>query len=195
MTRQSFSITPLSGCQRDGSNAFTYSRFLVPYLCDFQGTAIFLDGSDMLMRSDVSELAALADPQFAVQVVQHSYRPLHTRKYIGTTMEAPNAEYPRKNWSSVILWNCEHHSNRWLTPEAVQTATGPALHRFSWLPPNQIGALPSDWNHIVGEPQYAKIAHFTLGIPSIPHYQDCAYAEEWRRMQALALQSPLERTE
>src|SRR5437773_6505322 len=184
---QPLSITPLCGEQKDGSNRFTYSRFLVPHLCDFRGSAIYLDGSDMLMRADIAELAGLADSRYAVQVVQHHYKTSHARKYMGTVMEAPNEDYPFKNWSSLIIWNCAHPKNAWLSPESVHSRTGTVLHRFSWLEPPDIGALPADWNYLVGEPQYAKIAHFTLGIPAIPHYRDSVYAQEWLATEKLSL--------
>jgi hypothetical protein len=144
-------IIPLCGEQRDGTNTFIYERFLVPYHCGFKGSAIFLDGSDMLMRADIVELAALQDPDKAVQVVRHNYKTTSPRKYIGTSMEADNQDYPRKNWSSVVIWNCEHPRNKILTPEYVAKATGSHLHRFEWLDESLIGGLPSWWNVLIGE--------------------------------------------
>ena len=186
-------IIPLSGEQRDGTNAFIYARFLVPHLCNFQGRAIFLDASDMLMRADIAELVALFDDSKAVQVVQHDYQTRSPRKYIGTDMEAKNADYPRKNWSSLILWNCEHQFHRCLTPGFVRTSTGSFLHRFGWLPDSLIGALPNAWNRLVGEQDgEAKIAHWTLGIPGIEHYSKSAYADEWRATLDRMLRGPAE---
>lgn len=177
-------IIPLSGPQRDGTNAFIYQRFLTPSLCGFKGTAIFLDASDMLMRADIAELAALADPFKAVQVVKHDYKTKHPRKYVGTALEADNRSYARKNWSSAIIWNCGHYANRFLTPENVAEATGADLHRFAHLPDGLIGELPAEWNHLVGEQKCdnPKIVHFTLGIPAMAHYQDCDFAREWRHI-------------
>jgi len=175
-------VVPLFGNQRDGTNAFIYERFMVPHRCGFKGTAIFLDGADMLMRADIAELAALADPLKAVQVVKHDYKTRHPRKYIGTGLEADNRSYPRKNWSSAIIWNCAHYANRFLTPENVAEATGADLHRFAHLPDSLIGDLPAEWNCLIGEQDQPdpKIAHFTLGIPAMHHYQDCQFASEWR---------------
>ena len=186
------SIIPLTGEQRDATNRFGHARFLVPYLCDFKGTAIFLDASDMLMRADIAELAKLADPQYAVQVVQHAYQTLHPRKYLGTEMEAPNADYPRKNWSSVVIWNCEHWNNAWLEPHVVQEMTGGFLHRFSWLRDEHIGTLPAEWNALIGEQHVLepKVAHFTLGIPAIDHYKDWDYAQEWQQAASQAMTVP-----
>ena len=102
----------------DGSNQFIYSRFLVPYLQNYSGWAIFIDG-DMILRDDIKQLYEMRDESKAVQVVQHDYKTRMKVKYLG----AKNEDYPRKNWSSVILWNCGHERNKILTPEFVQTAT------------------------------------------------------------------------
>lgn len=163
------------------SNEFSYSRFLVPYLNDYQGWAIFSD-CDMLMRTDAAELWALRDNNKAVMVVKHEYTPKDTIKYLGNRQEA----YPRKNWSSVVLWNCSHPANRVLTPGLVETATGATLHRFSWLTDDMIGELPVEWNHLVSEyapnPQ-AKIVHWTVGGPYFNEYQHAEHSEEWFGMR------------
>jgi lipopolysaccharide biosynthesis glycosyltransferase len=91
--------------QQDGSNAFVYSRYLVPHLMDYQGWAIFADG-DMVCQRDIAELWALRDEQYAVQVVKHAYTSRARMKYIGSPMQSPNMNMPRKNWSSLVLWNC-----------------------------------------------------------------------------------------
>ena len=179
---QPFEINRVSGDQRDGTNAFTYARFVIPQLCGYQGWALFMDGSDMLMRADVAELWALRDENYAVQIVKHDYKTKHSRKYIGTEMEADNRDYPRKNWSSLVLWNCAHLENKRITEKFVRFAGGAFLHRFAWLADDLIGSLPLEWNYLVGEYPYneaAKVAHFTLGIPSFPHYQNCDYSNEW----------------
>lgn len=176
------SITKLSGDQRDGTNTFTYARFLTPYYCNYEGWAIFADGADMLLRSDLRELWSLRDPRYAVQVVKHAYKTKHRRKYLGTEMEADNFDYPCKNWSSLVLWNCAHPENQRVTREFVQFGGGELLHRFGWLADDLIGGLPMEWNWLVGEYPYnprAKIAHFTLGIPAFGHYRECDYADEW----------------
>lgn len=187
---QPVSITPLHGYQRDGTNAFTYERFLVPYLCGYQGTAIFLDGSDMLVRTDIAELERLADTSYAVQVVKHEYQTRHPRKYLGTVMEADNKDYPRKNWSSVVLWNCAHSKHQWIRPESIRVQPGSALHQFQWLKDDEIGALPPEWNTLIGERQthdVPKIVHFTLGIPAFSQYRTVPYGDEWRLEQQTVL--------
>lgn len=167
--------------QRDGTNEFIYSRFLVPELMDYQGWAIYCD-SDMLLRDDLVKLWDLRDESKAAMVVKHDYQTRHRRKLIGTPMECFNHDYPRKNWSSLILWNCGHPSNRILTAEYVHDAPGSVLHRFQWLKDEQVGELPQDWNWLVGEYPLsadAKLVHFTLGAPCFSHYSRCDYATEW----------------
>lgn len=183
-------VIPLGSliAQRDGSNAFTYSRFLIPYLCDFKGHAIFLE-CDMLLRDSIMKLWRNRDTWSAVQVVQHDYKTKYPRKYIGTDLECDNRDYPRKNWSSVAIWNCAHMAHRKLTPEYVRAQTGSFLHRFGWVDDNRVDPLPPEWNLLVGEQPYnpeAKLAHFTLGIPAFTHYRDCDYADEWRKTYARA---------
>jgi lipopolysaccharide biosynthesis glycosyltransferase len=168
---------------KDGSNSFIYSRFLVPYLRQFQGWALFADG-DMLCRADISELWRMRDDSKAAMVVQHSYRTKYHRKYIGTSMETHNPDYPRKNWSSLVLWNCNHPSNSVLTPRYVSEQPGSHLHRFAWLAEDEIGELPATWNWLVGEYEHlpdAKLVHYTLGVPGIAAYSKCDHAAEWIR--------------
>jgi hypothetical protein len=178
-------VTPISG-PSDGSNAFTLARFRIMEICNWSGFALFLDGADMLLRDDVTKLWDLRDKDFAVQVVKHSYETKNHRKYIGTEMESENSMYPRKNWSSAMLINCGHISHfkhRHALREALEKKDGAFLHRFSWLDDDEIGELPVEWNHLVGEipanPQ-AKLAHFTLGLPGFDYYAECEYADEWR---------------
>lgn len=176
-------ITPLSGLQRDGSNAFAYERFRVPEMCGFNGWAVYVDGSDMMLRADIAELFDLRDETKAVQVVQHSYKTKHPRKYIGTRMASDNIDYPRKNWSSVILWNCGHPSNILLRQAMIDSVEGAYLHRFGWLNDDEIGALAPEWNHLVREFEpnaNAKLAHYTLGIPGFIFYDRDEFAIDWR---------------
>jgi hypothetical protein len=177
--------------QKDGTNAFIYSRFLVPYLQNFSGWALFCDG-DMVMCDDIAKLWGLRE-QFvfdkAVCVVKHDYRTKHPRKYVGTPMEANNASYPRKNWSSVMLWNCGHAANRILTPEFVSESPGSFLHRFAWLNDAQIGELPPEWNALSGEQDIslASLVHYTLGAPGFSAYRDCDGADHWHRAKKRAM--------
>jgi hypothetical protein len=190
-------ITPLSyDSQLDGSNAFTYSRFLVPELCNWSGMAVFADGADMLMLGDIAELWAMRSDKLAVQVVKHEYKTRHPRKYVGTEMESANTDYPRKNWSSLVIWNCAHISHfnaRTQIRDAMERGDGAYLHRFGWLKDEQIGELPEVWNHLVGEggdDPKAKLLHYTAGIPSIPAYQKMSRASAWYEAHSRATTSP-----
>jgi lipopolysaccharide biosynthesis glycosyltransferase len=169
---------PVTGPRRDGSNDFIYARFLVPHLCGFSGRALFLDG-DMIVRRPVEELFELAPLDVGVSVVKRpDYETKHPVKYLGNA----NANYPRKNWSSVILWNCGFMPNRLLTPEFVGSATGSYLHRFEWLSDRQIGALPSEWNRLVLEEPTSDddaLWHYTIGTPCFAEYADCERSREW----------------
>lgn len=167
----------------DGTNAFIYSRFLIPYLQGYKGWAIFMDGADMLCLDDIAKLWAMRDPiNKAVMVVKHDYKTKAHRKYIGTEMEANNGDYPCKNWSSVMLINCNHFAWREVTPEFVKNAHGSELHQFRFIKDEAIGELPKEWNHIVIEnapnPD-AKLVHYSLGIPGFKHYENCEYSDEW----------------
>ena len=160
----------------DGSNAFIYSRFLIPWMMGFSGHAIFVDG-DMIVKADIAELWAERDLYSAVKVVKHDYKTKHPIKYLG----ARNDDYPRKNWSSVMLWACGNARNRVLTPSYVEKATGPHLHRFEWLDDDRIGELPPEWNHLVLEypDAEAKLNHYTVGTPCFPEYANAERSDEW----------------
>jgi len=163
----------------DGSNHFIYSRFLVPHLMQYKGWAIFIDG-DMLLRDDIEKLWELRDESKAVMVVKHDYKTKMTEKYLG----AKNENYPRKNWSSVILWNCNHAANKVVTPKFIETATGAQLHRFTWLADELVGELPNVWNWLpdeFGANQDAKLLHYTLGTPSFHDFATTPMGDEWHR--------------
>jgi lipopolysaccharide biosynthesis glycosyltransferase len=163
----------------DGSNHFIYTRFLVPYLMGWQGWAIFIDG-DMIVRGDIAELWDMQSMSKDVMVVKHDYKTKRREKYLGSV----NEDYPRKNWSSVILWNCSTYPNRKLTPEFVQRSTGSFLHRFSWLEDDRIGELAPEWNWLpdeYGANPDAKLLHYTLGTPCFHEFADTPQSEEWHR--------------
>ena len=126
---------------KDGSNAFIYTRFLTPHLMNYQGWCIFVDG-DMVVLDDIAKLWAQRDDRYAVMVVKHDYQTNAPMKYLGNI----NENYPRQNWSSVILWNCGHPDNKVLTPGYVETATGAQLHRFQHLKDEEMmGASAGPW--------------------------------------------------
>lgn len=179
------SITPLvltsipGYCEEhiDGSNTFIYSRFLTPHLFDFSGWALYVDG-DMVCLHDIAELWALKDESKALMCVKHDYKTKACDKYLGNK----NQDYPRKNWSSVVLWNCGHPANQILRPNFVQKQSGAYLHRFSWLEDGLIGQLPVEWNWLTTEypdNYQARLLHYTLGSPCFKDYRDCEMADEW----------------
>lgn len=161
------------------SNTFSFSRFLVPYLSGYEGLALFLD-CDMMLRCDVKELFDSANPKHAVHVVKHDYSSKVSTKYLGTKQY----NYPRKNWSSVILWNCAHPKNKNVDLDFVAKADAATLHRFLWLKDEEIGELDVRWNWLVGEydnpPKDVKNVHWTLGGPYFKEYTDVDFADEWR---------------
>lgn len=157
------------------STSHAIARFFVPYLCNFKGWAVFMDG-DVLIRRDVADLFALGDKRYPLQCVKHCYRPQELTKKDGDEQLA----YHRKNWSSVILWNCSHSANQRLTPENLNDWEGLYLHGFSWLYDEQIGELPGTWNTLITEP---ALVHYTEGLPSIKGRDSQPYAKEWFALQ------------
>lgn len=169
---------------RDGSNAFIYTRFLIPYLQNYTGSAIFVDGADMLMKGDIAELWAMRDFYKPVQVVKHEYKTKYRRKYLGTKMEADNEDYPCKNWSSVMIINCMHMAWRNINPETISKMSGRELHTFSWMRPDQIGELPKIWGWMAdeyGQNPEAKLLHFTTGVPAFKNHRHVAHAADYMR--------------
>jgi hypothetical protein len=152
------SVTPLIISQlpitRAGLTPFTFSRFLVPWLCDYQGLALFLD-IDMLVLGDIAELFDLIDDN-ALMVSKNRLK---------------------FEWASVMLFNCGHPDNRTLTPDYVQASEN--IMALGWT--DRIGDLPREWNHLVmyDEPKPAKLVHYTAGIPCFPETKDLDYGPEW----------------
>jgi lipopolysaccharide biosynthesis glycosyltransferase len=168
----------------DGSNHFIYSRFLVPHLMGYAGWAIFIDG-DMIVRDDIVKLWNLREMDKDVMVVKHDYKTRMPVKYLG----AKNEDYPRKNWSSVILWNCSSWPNRKLTPEFIEKSTGAELHRFTWIDNERVGELPPEWNWLpdeYGANPDAKLLHYTLGAPCFHEFATTPQGDEWHREHMLA---------
>ena len=158
----------------DGSTEFSFSRFLTPYLSGYKGQSVFMD-CDMLVRCDVYELLDFAHCN-DVSVVKHDYQPKGTDKFLGNKQHV----YPKKNWSSLMVFNNWRAPVRRLTPELVNKATGKYLHQFEWA--LKVGSIPVEYNHLVGEydpnPD-AKIIHYTLGTPCFKGYEDQEWAKEW----------------
>jgi len=170
------------------STEFSMSRFMVPYLCDYQGTAIFVD-CDVLFRTDPAELMMYAHegsfPQKAVYVVKHDYTPNSKIKFL----DQIQTKYEKKNWSSVIVfnnWKCKK-----LTPTYINKASGLELHQFKWLKSDDdIGALPYGWNHLVGEyerSEFADLVHFTDGTPCFSGWEYQEHSDEWFEVMQRAM--------
>jgi lipopolysaccharide biosynthesis glycosyltransferase len=160
------------------STDFSFSRFLVPYLCNYEGWAIFMD-CDVIALDDIANLWKLRDDRYAVMCVHHDHVPTEDTKFLG----AAQTRYEKKNWSSVMLMNCARCTA--LTPEYVNTASGLELHRFHWLAGDElIGEIPHRWNHLVDydPPRPASelsMLHYTKGGPYFEQYRNSGYADLW----------------
>lgn len=187
---QPVSITPIMLSQLKGvymrernplqSTDFSFSRFLAPYLADYQGWGIFMD-CDMVVQDDIAKLWAMRNDKYAVMCVKHDHQPSEDTKFLG----AVQTKYQKKNWSSVMLFN--NAKCMALTPDYVNKATGLELHQFKWLNSDQqIGEIPQAWNHLVGynapNPN-ASLIHFTEGGPYFEEYADCEHAALWNDMR------------
>lgn len=162
-----------------GSTEFTISRFLVPFLNDYQGVALFCD-CDFLFECDIKQLFEQFDPTKAVQVVKHDYQPKETTKFLNNVQH----QYPRKNWSSLVMWNCAHPANRAVDLNMVNSKEPSFLHQFKWLTDDLIGEISHEWNWLEGhytEPQDGspKAIHYTRGGPWFEDCQHVQYADRW----------------
>ena len=165
-----------------GSTEFTFTRFLIPALMNYKGWALFCD-SDIVFLENVSNLFQLVNDKYAVMCVKHVHNP-----QVGLKMDGrQQLQYPRKNRSSVVLWNCGHPSNQNLTVDVInaEDTTGKYLHRFAWLEDEEIGSLPHEWNWLVGwyrEPKDGKpkALHYTEGGPWFKNNRECEYNKEWK---------------
>ena len=164
------------------STEFTFTRFLVPALANYKGWALFCD-SDIVFLKDIKELFDQADDKYAVMCVQHDYTPKPGIKMDGQKQTL----YPRKNWSSMVLWNCGHPKNKAVTTELVNDpeTTGKYLHRFAWLDDSEVGQVSHEWNWLVDwytEPEDGKpkAIHYTEGGPWFENYRYCTYHQLWK---------------
>ena len=161
------------------STDFAFTRFLVPWLCDYEGYAVFMD-SDMLVRDDIHKILESVEEGFDVYCVKHNYSPKMGDKFLGAEQTA----YNKKNWSSVMLFN--NANCKALTFDYVNSAKGLDLHQFRWT--DSIGSLPNTWNYLVGEHTERNsnpaIAHFTRGGPYFKDYEFCEFSDEWFKYYA-----------
>lgn len=170
---------------RPFTTEFSHTRFLVPVLQDYYGWALFMD-ADMIFTSDIKELFKLCDNKYAIMCVKHNHVPFEgTPKMDGRLQNS----YHRKNWSSLVLWNCAHPSNKKLTKEKVNFMRGSDLHAFSWLNDYEIGSLPSTYNYISGvspkmqmigeKPEVPCNIHYTEGGPWFAECKDVPFGNLW----------------
>lgn len=178
------------------STEFTFTRFLIPHLNDYQDWALFID-CDFVALHDVADLVAEIKDQYAVMCAHHDYTPTEETKMDGQAQH----QYPRKNWSSMMLINCGHPSNKVITPDVVnnETKTGAYFHRFSWLLDEEVGEVSHEWNWLVGwykEPKDGtpKFLHYTEGGPWFKEYRNCEYNYEWYEVRNASLQSIIDTT-
>ena len=169
------SIDPLASTQ------FTYSRFLVPKLMNYSGWAVFCD-CDFIFLDDIGNLIKNLDTSKAVYCVKHEYTPKEKHKMDGKKQTI----YPRKNWSSLIIFNCSHESTKKLTPEIVNSESGAYLHQFKWCKDEEIGSLDERWNWLEGwTSKHNKTkpfaVHYTRGGPWFSEWQDVEFADEWNK--------------
>ena len=162
------------------STEFTYSRFFTPWLSNYEGWSLFCD-CDFLFFGDVADLIRYQDPNHAVACVKHDYQPKEGLKMDGKVQTS----YPRKNWSSFMLFNCAHPSTRSLTPEIINRESGAYLHRMQWAADDEIGEIPVEWNWLEGWNEKPlegrpKAVHFTNGGPWFKDWQNVDYGNEWR---------------
>lgn len=169
------------------STEFTYTRFLVPLLCGYQGKALFMD-NDMLCLADINELFELDLEPYWLRVVKHDYWPTAVRKLGGKIQTV----YPRKNWSSLMLLNCARLTC-W-SKEAVETRPAKWLHRFEPVPDEKIGEIPFTWNVLDRYGPDTKLIHYTGGGPWYEEHKDHPYGDIWLKYRdeyaALAGKAP-----
>ena len=171
------------------STEFSLTRFLSPYLAAQSGWVVFCD-CDFLFLTDINTLVEELDPAKALYCVQHEYTPVHEIKMDGKQQVA----YPRKNWSSFMVFNCDHPDVKALTPQVVNSRSPAFLHRLEWIKDEgSIGSLALDWNFLEGEypkpPRTPRVIHFTNGGPWFAEWQNCDYADLWLRERDLYIES------
>lgn len=150
--------------KRLGLTDFTFSRFLVPYLCNYAGTALFLD-ADMVVTADIAELFATDMSHYQVLV---------------------NKEQQPFEWASAMLFDCSACIA--LTPEYIEDPKN-ALFDFKWAEHGAVGAFPKEWNKAVGYAPPgldAKLYHFTKGLPvwreTRGNVEDVVYHDAYKHM-------------
>ena len=165
--------------QAEGSTDFAFTRFLTPYLKGFYGYAIFCD-SDFIWNCDPLDLLDLIDPMKAVSVVQHNIQKDQIKPF---KMDGQKQSwYPRKNWSSLMVFNCDHPFTKRLTPHTVSESPAGYLHEFQWCDNKSIGSIPHTYNYLVGyynDISDPKAVHYTDGGPWHAGYENVEFADRF----------------
>ena len=162
---------------KNESTEFSISRFLTPYLSNFEGYSLYLD-CDFIMLENVAKLLKFVAKKSnkTLWCVKHKYKPRHTTKFL----KEKQFIYPKKNWSSFMLFN--NKKCKILTPKFISKAHGLDLHQFKWTSENLIGSLPKNWNVLIGEqkiPKKFNALHYTLGGPYFNKYSKCEGSKFW----------------
>lgn len=164
------------------STEFSFSRFLVPYLSEYEGYSIFMD-CDMLFLDDISKLWDIKDDKYAVMATKHDYTPKSDKKFLGNVQ----SKYEKKNWSSMMIFN--NAKCKALSSEYVNSASGLELHQFKWLKNDGlIGDIPLKWNYLVDECNKGEDEnkdsicnlHYTLGGAYFAEYENSSYSKIWK---------------
>lgn len=164
------------------STEFAFTRFLVPYLSNYSGFSIFVD-CDFIFLDDINKVLNYITDK-ALYVVQHNYVPKTSTKMEGKIQTV----FPRKNWSSFMLFDCNHSAIKNLTPDVVNKSSGEYLHRFKWLSDDLIGKLPVEFNFLVG--YYDKNilpvgVHFTDGGPWLQSYENVDFSDKYFELKKM----------
>jgi len=164
---------------RKDSTEFSISRFLTPYLSNYEGYSLFMD-CDFIIDGDIANLVKIIkkSPNKTIWCVKHKHVPTETEKFLGEKQ----LKYGRKNWSSFVIYN--NKKCKMLTPKFIEKANGLYLHQFSWIDDKEIVALPKEWNILCGYqkiPKKPKALHFTKGGPYFKEYSRGPGARYWFR--------------
>ena len=168
------------------STEYSHTRFLIPHIMNYKGWALYVDG-DMIFLSDIKKLIAVANDKYALMCVKHKGQPVQNSVKMNGRLKR---QYYRKNWSSLMLINCSHPSNKWLTQERANLSNGIDLHMLCWLEEHEIGEIPGTYNYISGishrlgnrddgKPILPDCVHYTEGGPWNAENIDVPFSDLW----------------
>lgn len=162
------------------STEFSISRFLTPYLSGFKGYSIYMD-CDMILTDDIAKvLQIIKKKQYHVWCVKHKHLVKNNKKFLNEKQ----LNYPKKNWSSFMVFN--NSKCKILTLKKVEESNGLYLHQFKWVNDKKIGSLPLTWNTLSGYNKITKKTkniHFTEGGPYFKKYKNSKGANIWFKIK------------